>query len=215
MEHGPVMEVLAAFVRERSLVSAAIGRANADVLAAMTVLERRNRALDVPGVELDLSGANLSYLKLRPGADFRSMTFGQATLAYALLPRADLTGVNLRGADLSYAQLDGARLMGAQLFASQLVRTQLTGADLRQAKLAGARLHKAYLGGAKLAGADFKSFDGLDRQGDLVSFAPADLGVDGTADAAVLTEATYDDATAWPNWPPGLFDPSARGARRV
>ena len=49
-----------------------------------------------------------------------------------------------------------------------------------------------------------------------MSYSPADLGEDGTAEAAVLKLATYDESTRWPNVPPSFaFDPEGRGALRV
>ncbi len=215
-EHGPVMEVLAAFVRQHAPSSAATTvRTPADVLAAMTVLERRNRAFDDPDIELDLSYTNLSYIKLRAGADLRGMTFAHAKLDHAHLHRADLTAVDLQGASLEYARLEHAHLAGSQLLAADLTRALLSGADLREARFAGTTLHRAWLIGADLRGADFRSFNGYDRQGELVSYRPADPGADGSRDAADLSGATYDEKTKWPNLPPNFgFDPTARGALR-
>jgi len=218
MEHGPVMEVLATFVRERSPAQfadtlAVSPRAPADATAAVTVLERRNRSFDSPGLELDLSSTNLARIRLRRGADLRGMRLAGASLAHAELHSANLTDVDLRGADLSYARLDRAELRDAHLFGATLQRSQLAGADLRGAILSGARLPNAYLIHARLEGADFRSYFGPDRYGDIVNFVPAEPGEDGAKDAAAFSGATYDATTKWPDLPPDYaFDPVARCA---
>ncbi len=215
-DHGPVMEVLAAFVRRQSVEQNPGLWPAGDVLAAVVVLERRIRAFDDPNVEFDLSYADLSYIKLRPNADLRGMTFAHAKLDHAELRGVDLTDSDLQGASLEYARLERSSLTGSQLFGAGLTRAWLLEADLGEAKLAGATLHNAWLIGAKLQGADFGAYDGPDRRGEIVSYRPADLGADGSDDAADLAGAMYDDMTRWPpNLPPYFaFDPTTRGMRR-
>jgi len=213
-----VIEVLAAFVRWHSLPKGQMNppaRFPSDVLAAIVALERRNRLFDEQGVEIDLRYANLSYLRLPVGADLRGVTLAHSTLDHVHLRGADLTDVDLQGTSLTYARLERACLNNSQLLAADLTHAQLLGADLRGARLAGAMLHKTVLIDADLRGANLRSFDGYDRHGELVSYRPADPGVD-FENAANLSGAVYDDETKWPNLPPGSgFDPEARGAQRA
>ncbi|MDX6635655.1 MAG: hypothetical protein QOF06_1858 [Solirubrobacterales bacterium] len=216
-EHGPVMETLAAFIRQRSLPRGQAndpGRFPPDIRAAMTVIERRDRESGDDESELDLRYANLSYLRLESGADLRGLNFEGATLDHAHLSGADLRGANLKGATLTWARLDGALLRDSQLYAVNLRGAWLAGADLQRARLSGSTLYKAGLYGADLRGAFMRSYFGPDRSGEPVSYLPALLGADDSEEAASLADAICDNETQWPNMPPDfLFDPEARGVR--
>jgi hypothetical protein len=158
-DHGPIMEVLTAFVRERarwkddqppepavrrrgSLNRLAEGRRSpkpsADIQAILTVLDRR--VIDEKWPEprtFDLSKTDLR------GASLRGTHLDEANLI-----GTHLEGAVLRDIHLEYADLDGAHLEGAVL---PLAR--LGGADLPGAHLEGALLLTAYLRGANLSGA--------------------------------------------------------------
>ena len=147
--HPAVMEVLAAFIRERSRQHWPPpdpgGRARErsprpDVQAAITVVGRRLTERDLSPV--DLAGSDLT------GADLAGADLTGAVLAHAVLARADLLAAKLVRADLCGADLGGARLTGADLDGADL-----TGADLTDADLAGANLASAELTGAELTGA--------------------------------------------------------------
>jgi hypothetical protein len=136
-DHPIVMEVLAAFIRERSREPWPIPEPNIsparahpfprpDVQAALTVIGRRNVRCDRG--EIDLTAAVL------PGA----LMFG-----------ADLTDVRLVSADLRGAVVHSR----AKLAAADLRNADLTGADLTDADLTGADLTDAILNGADLTGA--------------------------------------------------------------
>ena len=142
--HPAVMEVLAAFIRERSRQhwppphpggQARERSPRPDVQAAITVVGRRLAERDLSPV--DLAGSDLT------GADLTG-----AVLADAVLARADLLAAKLVRADLSGADLGGARLTGANLDGADL-----TGADLTDADLVDANLASAELTGAELTGA--------------------------------------------------------------
>jgi uncharacterized protein YjbI with pentapeptide repeats len=149
-----VMEVLTAFIRERSHQqgSAEPGRPiRSDVQAALTVIGRRDQQLDIRPV--DLTGADLSRAHLV-----------RADLAGADLTGAHLTGANVYGGQLTCARLAGADLTSAHLACVDLVGAQLKNAALRHtvltdAKLDGADLHGADLVGADLTGADLHGAD--------------------------------------------------------
>jgi uncharacterized protein YjbI with pentapeptide repeats len=162
VDHDPVVNLLAAFVRERARAAAVepavVGPVDAgtpkreelelpatDVQTALTVLARRpDRTERQP---LDLSRAHLGR------ANLTGATLGGAALAGADLRGADLRGADLRGADLPGATLAGADLTGADLTDARLFRANLTRANLPGATLGGAMLFHANLSHANLTGA--------------------------------------------------------------
>jgi hypothetical protein len=155
-DHGPIVEVLCAYVRERAAWkedAAAAPRPAADVQAVLTVLGRRNRAHDEPEQRLDLRRADLR------GADLKEVDLERALLSEIHLEGAALEGANLAGADLRQAFLSGADLVeanlnGANLREAHLEAAYLVEAHLENADLGSAHLEGAYLGGAFLEGAD-------------------------------------------------------------
>jgi pentapeptide repeat protein len=156
--HWPVIEILCAFIRERSHWKENSGPAHfgPDLQAALTVIGRRGRDRDRAGdaldlVRSDLRGADLKGLDLR-GARLVEVHLEEASLAGAELEGADLRRANLARADLVEANLRGANLREANLEAAYLVEAHLENADL-----VGAHLEGAYLGGAHLEGADLGS----------------------------------------------------------
>lgn len=132
LDHGPIIEILTAFVRERAEIPDEEDEQrrldyeshiypsppSVDVQATLTVLGRRNLAFD-PGSpwHLDLAGVYL------PKANLRNATLRGADLSYAVLDLADMSA-----ADLGHAKLEGTRLTGANL-----TRAELLGADLQRA----------------------------------------------------------------------------------
>lgn len=137
-DHGPVMEVLTAFLRghsrfeqlaEEPMSSRAEKRLRADLQAATTVIARRNAKndpRDPPRRRLDLR-------------------------------QVDLSGGNLHRANLEYADLEGADLRHANLLFINLANAWLKGADLREAILVGANFEHAYLAGANLQGLELSN----------------------------------------------------------
>ena len=147
--HPAVMEMLAAFIRERSRQlwppphpggQARERSPRPDVQAAITVVGRRLTERDLSPV--DLAGSDLT------GADLTGADLTGAVLAHAVLARADLLAAKLVCADLSGADLGGARLTGANLDGADLTGADLTDADLAGANLASAELTRAELTGA-------------------------------------------------------------------
>lgn len=137
-DHPIVMEVLAAFIRERSREPWPIpepnispARAHAfprpDVQAALTVIGRRN--VGCARGQIDLTAAVL------PGA----LMFG-ADLTRVRLVSADLRGAVVHsGTKFTDAKLVNADLSGADLTDADLTRADLTGAILTGTNLTGAR----------------------------------------------------------------------------
>jgi uncharacterized protein YjbI with pentapeptide repeats/pimeloyl-ACP methyl ester carboxylesterase len=180
-DHQTVVEVLSAFIRDRSKQTGVEGpkvppsdrwaereRPTTDLQAGVTVLSRLPSR---PGVSRgDLTGAQLVGVELNAkhhqpdlsGAAFIGANLSHALLEGVNLSRAqlgsvDLSGAVLTGTDLSDSLLDQADLAGAFLSGARLDRANLSGArlggaDLSDASLDGADLSKARLGGAILSG---------------------------------------------------------------
>ncbi|MFI6938570.1 pentapeptide repeat-containing protein [Streptomyces sp. NPDC050418] len=182
-DHGAVMAVLAAFVREHSRDADAhpvMGEAYAqtsgqrvrlreDLQGALRVIGRRDHRSDTDKIYLsdadlrgaDLRGAYLAGAGMR-GSDLSGVNFGDCNLAEANLVGADLSGsalsgdmrgIRLKEADLTGAWLAGAPMHGADLTRAKLSGTNLTGTDLTGADLRGANLEDADTSGADLTGA--------------------------------------------------------------
>lgn len=172
-----VMEVLCAFVRERSRLASPSGvgdesshvppKSGADVQAAVTVIGRRDTDLDfrfrVNLVQANLSGVHLVGLNLVwaalagvnfTDADLVRLNLREAWLEGADLSRANLADANLANADLSRASLIHASLEGAVLTGASFGRADLTGARLARADFKGANLARAKLTDANLYEAD-------------------------------------------------------------
>lgn len=174
-DHGPVLEVLTAYVRGHSPrrpdesafpdeSAANEGSISADVQAALTVLGRRNPEYDPPrdGKRgLDLSGTNLTKANLR-GANLEG-----ANLRTSVLAKGILRDVNLQGANLRWANLTGASLPSAMLLDAFLMEVNLEQANLPVANLERANLERANLGGANVRWANLRgaNLQGANLQG--------------------------------------------------
>ncbi|MBI3452875.1 MAG: pentapeptide repeat-containing protein [Rhodospirillales bacterium] len=176
-DHGPIMQTLAAYVRESAPIP--VGRllagryeppapeqiyvpARTDVQAALSVLGRRERANDPPAQRLSLANVNLSGYDLADGdfagANFRGSYLCAATLTGAKLARADFQLANLERADLYAADCAGASFAaaacpGARFAHARLDNANFLDSDLRQADFTRAHLANADLRGAGLDGA--------------------------------------------------------------
>ncbi len=132
-DHGPIMEVLTAYVREKATqnamyVSEATERPTPDIQAILTVIGRRDTTGKNRGnALLDLSDTHLAGAALS-GANLRGAYLNGATLSLAYLVDADLTdaelvGAELIGATLTNADLTKAKLMGAKHLTEEQVRS--------------------------------------------------------------------------------------------
>jgi len=142
-DHGPITEVLSAFVRERRTARGAspVERVPADIQAAITVLGRRRLDQEVDGpTRLNLRGIQTRGVDLRGDKERRSGRFD----------RADFSGAALEGVDLSYASLDGATMNHTHLEGAHFYWTSLDRCFLERANLQGAR----FIGGS-LSSANF------------------------------------------------------------
>lgn len=136
-DHWQVMELLAAFVREKSPhrvtesgeeppCTQPIAK---DIQAILTVLGRRNPKYDQKGLRLDLSNtclngarltdANLEHMTL-VGANLRKALFIRVNFRGAIFQNTILQGTNLRESKFAKCSFEGANLMGADLKGSKI-----------------------------------------------------------------------------------------------
>jgi hypothetical protein len=171
-DHGPIMEVLTAYVRQNAparlvradQVEETDAESSTDVRAVLTVIGRRTLEQRKSETRpLDLAGRHLRGAKL----------------GRAHLERADLSWAGLHGADLSWAHLNDANLSSAEFSYADLSNANLTWAHLTNADLSNANLNIAYFAGTDLAGAHLNE----------ANLAGADL-----AAAQGLTQAQVDSA---------------------
>lgn len=170
-DQGPIVQTLAAFVRERCpappppVTAESVYRAiQTDVQAALSVLGRRLRANDPPGARLSFAGANLSSYDFADG-DFTGASFKGAYLCaanfagaklrrgdfqLAVADQADFYGADAREASFSAAYCSSARFAHADLRGAAFVDADLTGADFAHAQVEAADWRGAALDGAAL-----------------------------------------------------------------
>jgi uncharacterized protein YjbI with pentapeptide repeats len=196
-EHGPIVEVLTAYVRENSpwpprrratsrggpdneeaeiteQEDATPPEAAVDIKAILTVLARRNLNHEQDPITVDLSRTNLSKVNVfaitLPDVILYAAQLHEANLGNATLQKAFLSHAQLRGALLVGAQLQHATLRGALLQEARLEAAKLRGADLRWAELRMAHLRGADLRDAELQGAGLR--DAELRETDLRGASP-------------------------------------------
>jgi hypothetical protein len=184
-DHGPIMEVLTAYLREHALWKPAravpwqpvraVGpvqpkeqprgtdedeppRPRADIQAIATGLGRRSEERR----RQEQRRLHLRELELRR-ADLGDAHLERANLSRAHLERVNLIGAHLKGAILWGAHLEKAALEKANLRGADLEKANLSGAHLEGADLTGAHLEGAVLAGAHLEGADLSDARALLR----------------------------------------------------
>lgn len=159
-DQGPIVQTLAAFVRERCpapvppITAENVYRAiQTDVQAALAVLGRRLRANDPPGARLSFAGANLSGYDLADG-DFTGASFKGAYLC-----AANFAGAKLRRGDFQLAVADQADFYGADAREAQFSASYCSSARFAHADLRGAAFVDADLQGADFAHAQVETTD--------------------------------------------------------
>jgi uncharacterized protein YjbI with pentapeptide repeats len=160
--HQAVVDVLSAFVRVRSrqrqeVTDTATDKQGQqlnlpDVQAAVTVIGRRDAALDK--YVIDLSYANLQVAKLAGaklhGADLTGTYFWSADLS-----GADLSGARLNTADFTNSRLRDANLSGAGVWGAHFDDADLTGANMTDVVLDSVNIRRADLTHATVDGVRF------------------------------------------------------------
>ena len=165
-DHGPIMEVLTAYVRERATkqgeyTKEAEAKPTTDIQAVLTVIGRRETTGNNRGTDrLDLSNTRLTGAMLIK-ANLSGAQLNEADLSGAVLMEADLSSAWLKQADLSRANLLKANLSSAWLEQAKLIKAELYEANLDMAKLLEADLHEANLGRANLIDASLSNAKNL------------------------------------------------------
>ena len=133
-DHGPVMEVLTAYVR-RYKRSERDGEEDApyDVQAIMTVVGRRKVSGDPQDSRLDLRGADLRHIQIR-GGDFRSVWLNNVELDGARFTSCDFAGASLAGAQAGNALFFESNLAGSYLVRADLARAHFIDTSLEAAE---------------------------------------------------------------------------------
>lgn len=187
IDQPTIVEVLAAFVRShatrlpgpspapaatltREDVRATAGRRPVDLLAALTVIGRRDtrhdpqrQVFDLSYSTVDLSYSNLDGLNLL-GVRLRGANLTGTSLIGTILNGADLSGSSLTSVDLTNAKVRFANLSCAWMIGANLTGADLSNSDLSGAGLAGATLSGANLTDVTLTGAAF-GFEGPGLRG--------------------------------------------------
>jgi hypothetical protein len=183
-----VMEVLAAFVREKAPLTKAPDPASVEAQTAVTVLGRNEwapvgvRPSRLYRAVIDLSrtnlrGANLNHFQnlygLREGTYYATKIcvsaedsrvklveacLDDASLRLACLENADLRGASLRNAQMLNVRLAGCLMDGADLRGADLSYAELMGVSLRDTDLT-----DAVLKGARLEGTHLRDVKGLTK----------------------------------------------------
>jgi hypothetical protein len=170
-DHRTVVEVVGAFVRERTDSAGRQSQMLADTPASVTKppeSEVRPEAANSPsGPNVDVKAALtiLGRLPTRAGISRGDLSF--SNLAGADLNRADLSGPNLTGADLNSARLRVANLTEADFNSADLTGAQLSWAKLTRGRLWRTNLTNAELVESNLAGAELINADLTDADVDL------------------------------------------------
>ncbi|GAA4895535.1 pentapeptide repeat-containing protein [Actinomycetospora straminea] len=181
-DHPTVVEVLSAFVRERSRPDRTEKPTVAEVLQSLLADSEKPTSGEAqgdgpaPATDVQAALAVLGRLPVREGVSRGDLS--GATLTGANLRGANLTGANLRGANLTGANLRGANLTSATLESANLTRADLTEADLTRASLWKANLTSADLPEADLTGANLLGADLTGATLESANLTDATLGPD-------------------------------------
>jgi hypothetical protein len=235
-DHGPIIEILTAYVREHASLPPKAPTRDADgpatptdsseampiwrrpriatdVQAALTVIARRNVEYEDEDIQLDLSFVDIHGANL-PEARLERVRFQGANLDGANLESARLAGADFLDASLEHANLGAANLDAANLLDASLEHADLEEANLSSATLVGANLSYANLDLTELTGA--RMYQAVMKGANLrkTVFVGANVGeadfTGARVDRAVFFEAKYLDGTIWPSG----VNPEAEGAIR-
>ena len=161
-EYWPIMEILTAFVRERTSVTKNQPlkepplRLAPDIQATLDVIARRRHTYrDGESQRLDLRGTDLRR------ANLAGAKLAGTILSEVRFEEANLAGIGLEEAILRAAHLENSNLADAKMQGAFLLNTSLNGARLRNANLQGAFLSGTRFDGADLLGADLTDANGL------------------------------------------------------
>ena len=154
-DHWTIMEVLTAFIREKSNDNREPdSKIPEDIQAALTVIGRRNTENDLENGKINLSRSNLS------GANFSEAKLNKANLNDVELNKANFCYANLIGAYFCNTNLTGTyftnvNLTGANFLDANLTGTYFTNVNLTRTSFFNANLTYANFNNVNLANADF------------------------------------------------------------
>lgn len=150
-DHWSIMEVLAAFIRDRralptdTTVAQTKPASDKDIEAAIVVIGRRDHSLDPEGLSL-----YLSY------SDLRGISFFKEDHS-----NTRFVGSDLREANFYLSNLQNTRFWKAQLTNAKFHKANLSQASLEEADLRDVDFRETILKGANLRGANLKGATGL------------------------------------------------------
>jgi uncharacterized membrane protein YhaH (DUF805 family) len=170
-DHGTVMEILSAYVREKAVKTQDQDAAKspiknnketnfffaedhsedkipADVRVALTIIGRRIVGQDAADLRIDLRNASLRGIRLI-NMNFHKVIFDDADLSAANLSASDFTEASIERADLSGGYLYQTDFTNALLDQSNFSRADFSRADLAASGLNDTNFAGAYLKGAK------------------------------------------------------------------
>ncbi len=167
-DRSTVLEVLAAFVRDKSPLLTDTSRApkapTTDVAAANQCIGRLTRLLDPEGgFILELDHVHLAVVRWEHATLSHAMLMGSqlygARLHHATLRGTRCHGATFLGAEMQFADCRGADFTGADFRSAYLDNGDFSGAEMVGAKLANARMNGTILANANLRGADVSGTD--------------------------------------------------------
>ncbi|HLP91773.1 MAG TPA: pentapeptide repeat-containing protein [Nostocaceae cyanobacterium] len=149
-DYGQIIEILTAYITEKSLDKSEIGCLKLDIQSALKVIIRlrENYNLDEEYI-IDITKANLKYTNFKY-ANLVFLNLKEVNFSFANLEGANLQGVNLEKANFSFANLEGANLQNVNMKYADFSYTNLKGVDFQNANLEGVNLLGANLEGANL-----------------------------------------------------------------
>ena len=181
-DHGPIIEILTAFIRQNAPWSSDSSRddeevawgavpahSKADIQAALTVVARRDVTRDPPDYRLNLSSADLRK------ANLGNARMDRANFRYSSLENAYFRGAHLRHADFFFTHLEDA----------DLTEADLEGADFFEAITSGTRLVDADVSNVDFSLIDLSSLDLVGAKADHRTTWPE--GFDSTAEGVITT----------------------------
>ncbi|MEB3193173.1 MAG: pentapeptide repeat-containing protein [Snowella sp.] len=134
-DHWTIMEVLTAFIREKSNDDRKPdSKIPQDIQAALTVIGRRNTKSDIQNEMLYLDNIDFSGAELR-NANFSNIYFAKTKFNYANLYQVKFNNALLYSAEFKYAHLHKADFTDANLTNADLSNANFTDANLTNADI--------------------------------------------------------------------------------
>jgi uncharacterized protein YjbI with pentapeptide repeats len=157
--HWTIMEILSAFVREKSKKSALEKeKVKEDIQAALTVMARRKIEQDPQGKRINLKQVNMRFIELQE-ASINGFNLSFANFMYADFSRGDFSNSDLRNSNLSRADFSDANFSGSDLRNVDFCKANISGANFNEANLSNAYLSGSNLTNANLIGANLSNAD--------------------------------------------------------